>query len=415
MRLPWKIWAWASYDFANTIFSMNVVSLYFAQWVIFDLGQKELSYSLSYSTSMLLVALTMPVLGSLADQHKYHHRFLVILTLLCIATTAVIGWLGNSSVPAETMALLALFLFGLANYFYEGGIVFYNSLLPEISKEVGMGKTSGLGVGLGYVGTIAGLYLVRPFVAGGTRADAFIPTAVLFLIFSTPLFFLAWHTRHSRGTMVAPSYSFNLWKILKETQQYPGLLRFLIADFLLEDSVVTIIIYMAVYMQKVYAIPDSVKTNYLALATTAAIAGAFLAGWATDKFGARRTLKLVFIGWLISLVAIAFAPNIRTFYILGGFIGLFLGATWTSSRPLLAELVPKEKLGQFFGLYSLSGRAAAIVGPILWGLTVKLPLKGSGSYRAAILVLDLMVLFGFLIYLKMPPAVSEVEPKEKKN
>jgi len=402
MKLPWKIWAWASYDFANTIFSMNVVSLYFAQWVIFDLGQKELSYSLSYSLSMLGVALTMPVLGSLADQHKYHHRFLIILTLFCIVTTAGIGWLGNSSVPLETMALLALVLFGAANYFYEGGIVFYNSLLPEVSKEIGMGKTSGIGVGLGYVGTIAGLYMVRPFVANGSRADAFIPTAVLFLIFSTPLFYFAWHTRHSRGAMVGPRHSFNLWKILKETRQYPGLLRFLIADFLLEDAVVTVIIYMAVYMQKVYGIPDSVKTNYLALATTAAIAGAFIAGWITDKLGARKILKFVFIGWLVSLLAIALAPNVRTFYILGGLVGIFLGATWTSSRPLLAELVPKEKLGQFFGLYSLSGRAAAIVGPIIWGLVVKLPLAGSGSYRAAILALDLMVLFGFLIYLKMP-------------
>jgi len=402
MKLPWKIWAWASYDFANTIFSMNMVSLYFAQWVIFDLGQKELSYSLSYSLSMLAVALTIPVLGSLADQHKYHHRFLVILTLLCITTTVGIGWLGNSSVPLETMALLALVLFGAANYFYEGGIVFYNSLLPEISKEVGMGKTSGIGVGLGYVGTIAGLYMVRPFVADGTRADAFIPTAILFLIFSTPLFYFAWHTRHSRGPMVGPRHSFNLWKILKETRQYPGLSRFLIADFLLEDAVVTVIIFMAVYMQKVYGIPDSVKTNYLALATTAAIAGAFLAGWITDRLGARKTLKIVFLGWLVALAAIAFAPNVWTFYILGGLVGIFLGATWTSSRPLLAELVPKEKLGQFFGLYSLSGRAAAIVGPIIWGLVVKLPLAGSGSYRAAILALDLMVLFGFLIYLKMP-------------
>ncbi len=381
---------------------MNVVSLYFAQWVIFDLGQSELSYSLSYSFSMLCVALSLPVLGSLADKHQYHHRFLIIFTLCCIAITAGIGLLGNSILPTATMALLALVLFGAANYFYEGGIVFYNSLLPEISKEVGMGKTSGIGVGLGYCGTIAGLYMVRPFVAEGTRADAFIPTAILFLIFSLPLFYFAWHTRHSRGAMVAPSYSFNLWKILKETRQYPGLLRFLIADFLLEDAVVTVIIYMAVYMQKVYAIPDSVKTNYLALATTAAIAGAFIAGWVTDKLGARQTLKFVFIGWLVALAAIAFAPNVLTFYILGGLVGLFLGATWTSSRPLLAELVPKEKLGQFFGLYSLSGRAAAIVGPILWGLVVKLPLAGSGAYRAAILTLDLMVLFGFLIYLKMP-------------
>ncbi len=402
MKLPWKIWAWASYDFANTIFSMNVVSLYFAQWVIFDLHQKELSYSLSYSLSMLAVALTLPVLGSFADRHSYHHRFLVVFTLTSIAATTILGFLANSGLPVQTMALFALVCFGVANYFFEGGIVFYNSILPEISKDLGMGKTSGFGVGLGYIGTIAGLYLVRPFVAGGTRADAFLPTAVLFLIFSVPIFYLAYHTRHARGPMVAPTYSSNLWKIIKETRHHPGLLRFLIADFLLEDAVVTIIIYMAVYMQKVYAIPDSIKTNYLALATTAAIAGAFLAGWLTDKIGPRRTLKLVFIGWLLSLAAIAFAPSVWVFYILGGFVGMFLGATWTSSRPLLAQLVPKEKLGQFFGLYSLSGRAAAIVGPIIWGLVVKLPLLGSRSYRAAVLALDLMVLFGFLIYLKMP-------------
>lgn len=402
MKLPWKIWAWASYDFANTIFSMNIVSLYFAQWVIFDLGQKELSYSLSYSLSMLAVAVTLPVLGSVADRHLFHHRFLVIFTLFSVGATLGLGVLAKSGLPVPAMALLALLLFGVANYFYEGGIVFYNSILPEVSKELGMGKTSGIGVGLGYFGTIAGLYLVRPFVANGNRADSFIPTAILFLFFSMPIFYLAYHSRHAKGAMVAPTYSFNLWKILKETRHYPGLLRFLVADFLLEDAVVTIIIYMAVYMQKVYAIPDSVKTNYLALATTAAIAGAFASGWVTDRIGARRTLKLVFVGWLLSLLAIAFAPSIWVFYVLGGFVGAFLGGTWTSSRPLLAQLVPKEKLGQFFGLYSLSGRAAAIVGPIVWGLVVKLPLQGSGAYRAAVLALDLMVFFGFLIYLKMP-------------
>ncbi|MCI0405989.1 MAG: hypothetical protein L0209_07950, partial [candidate division Zixibacteria bacterium] len=104
MKLPWKIWAWASYDFANTIFSMNVVSLYFAQWVIFDLGQKELSYSLSYSLSMLVVAVTLPVLGSLADRHLYHHRFLIIFTLICISVTVGLGMLGNSGLPVATMA-----------------------------------------------------------------------------------------------------------------------------------------------------------------------------------------------------------------------------------------------------------------------------------------------------------------------
>jgi UMF1 family MFS transporter len=402
MKLPWKIWAWASYDFANTIFSMNVVSLYFGPWIVQDLGRSDLAHSVSFAVSMLAVALTLPVLGALADRHRYHHRFLILFTLLCISATAALGVLGKSALPVEVIGVSALACFAFAVYFFEGGIVFYNSLLPEVSKELGMGKTSGIGVGLGYVGTIAGLFIVLPFVKGGTRADAFIPTALLFLIFSLPIFYLAWKTQHAKGPMVAPTFSFNLRNILKETGQYPGLRRFLIANFFLEDTVATVILKMGLYMEMVYGLSETVKTIYLASATTAAIAGAFVAGWVTDRLGARRTLRFVFIGWIFSLAAIAAAPTVWTFYILGGFVGLFLGATWTSARPLLAELVPKEKLGQFFGLYCLSGRAAAVIGPILWGLLVKLPLAGSGAYRAAILALDLVVLFGFLIYLKMP-------------
>ena len=158
--------SWGIYDFANTIFSMNIISMYFAQWIIVDHHKEDILYSLTYSLSMLMVALTIPVLGAISDGRGKRKPYLLILTLGCVLATLLIGGISSRIANANLLVFSALFFFLVANYCFEGGLVFYNAMLPEISTPKNIGRVSGFGVALGYAGSIIGLLLVKPFVSG---------------------------------------------------------------------------------------------------------------------------------------------------------------------------------------------------------------------------------------------------------
>jgi len=432
------VFGWATYDFANTIFSMNIVTMYFAQWVVVDNKIEDIYYSISYAVSMLLVAITMPALGAISDAKGKRLSFLLILTSGCILATIFLGITGNAVIDVTTKVSLALILFAFANYCFEGGLVFYNALLPEVSTPKNIGKVSGWGVALGYVGAIFGLLLVKPFVDGhifgfqlpltpGGRQNAFIPTALFFLLFSLPIFFWV----KERVPQITEKIKIKealrrVWQGISNTKKFPGVLKFLLAYYFFSDAIATITIFMAVYAQLVMGFPDSVKIWFFIVATTFAVIGSFLCGYVTDWIGPKKTLVFVVLGWILCLLVVMFTANKTVFWIMGPLIGICLGSTWTASRPLLTGLVPKETLGQFFGLYALSGKVAAVAGPLLWGVAVlyfkaENPvvqnmvslLKSFGftfssqgistiQYRFAIGILILMMMVGLIILLKVP-------------
>ncbi len=433
-----EVLSWGIYDFANTIFSMNVITMYFAQWVIVDNQIEDIWYSIAYALSMLLVALTMPVLGAVSDSRGKRKPYLLILTLGCILGTFLIGAVSTRIPNLDIRIFSALFFFVLANYCFEGGLVFYNALLPEVSTPQNIGKISGFGVALGYVGAIVGLLLVKPFVTGnffglqfgsGGRDKAFIPTAIFFLLFSLPIFILVKERikspAESKKIKVKEAFE-KVREGIVNTKKYPGVLRFLIADYFFEDAIATVIIFMAVYAQVVMNMGDEVKMIFFWIATSFAVLGSFLSGLISDRIGPKKTLFFVVLGWILSLCVIMLTTHPVYFWIMGPIVGICLGSTWTTSRPLLTTLAPRETLGQFFGLYALSGRAAAIIGPLLWGGTVlylkkdnplvngiigfleKMGVNLSGQvlntvqYRFGILVLVFMMILGLLIFIKVP-------------
>ncbi|MGB8657203.1 MAG: MFS transporter [Candidatus Zixiibacteriota bacterium] len=432
------VFGWASYDFADTIFSMNIVTMYFAQWIVVDNHTEDIFYSLSYAVSMLLVAFTMPALGAVSDAKRKRLPFLFTLTSGCILSTFFLGIAGNAVEHVATKVLVALILFGVANYCYEGALTFYNALLPEVSTPETIGKVSGWGVALGYVGAIVGLLLVKPFVDGhifglklpftqGGRQDAFIPTALFFFLSSLPIFLWVKEKAEQNTENVKIKEAFRrVWDGISNTKKYPGVLRFLLANYFFSDAIATVIIFMAVYAQVVMELPDSIKLWFFIVATTFAVVGSFLCGYVSDLIGPKKTLVYVVLGWTISLSVVMFTASRTVFWIIGPFIGIWLGSTWTASRPLLTGLVPKETLGQFFGLYALSGRVAAVVGPLLWGVAVLYfkadnlmvrsvvrLLKRIGftfspqvistiQYRFAVAILVVMMLVGLLVLLKVP-------------
>ena len=375
------IFSWCLYDFANTIFSMNVISLYFALWVTVDHDGQDILYSTALSLSMLAVALSVPVFGALSDTTGKRWAPLIGLTLLCIFSTGLIGttdhlWTG-------------LILFMVANYGYQSALVFYNGMLPSISQGSHVGLVSGYGVALGYLGSIIGMLMVKPFVESGGRSSAFLPTAGLLLLFSLPCFLFV----KDRETRSVPFFrikeAFNtLKKTFLRARQYHTLFRFILIHFLVLDAVNTIIAFMSIYASKVIGFDDGQIIKFLISSTVGAMIGSLIIGILVKRKGTIWSYWLVLGLWIVSLSLAAVSQSESLFWLVGPIAGVGMGGVWVVSRAFIVELSPPEKVGEFFGLYGLAGKAASILGPMLWGGVVwALNTTGTLKYRVAVTVL----------------------------
>jgi MFS transporter, UMF1 family len=384
--------SWSFYDFANTIFSMNVISLYFALWVTVDKGSSDLLYSVILSGSMLAVALSVPIFGTISDQTGRRRGPLAVLNLICVAATSAIGFFDQLTI--------GLCCFFLANYSYQSAMVFYNGMLPQISKGTNVGLISGYGVALGYLGSVVGLLAVKPFVDKGGRLAAFFPTALIFLVFALPcLIFVKDPARENISKVKFAKTFQTLKKTYQEASKYKNLIKFVLIHFLILDVVNTIIAFMSIYANKVIGFDDSQTNTFMIVATLAAMVGSFGIGWLVKVKGNRLLYWFVLILWAVVLLMIAVSQTETMFWVVGPLAGIGMGGVWVVSRSFLVELAPKDKLGEFFGLYSLAGKMASIFGPLIWGLVVwAFDSTETFKYRAAVFVLFLISCVAIFFY-----------------
>ncbi len=454
-RAPWRERAsWALYDFANTIFSMNVATLYFSVWLIRDLGASSTMYALGNGLSSFLVVLSVPVFGALSDARRRRKPWVVGFTLISCLACMAIGVFGQTTLPiigASTvggvpapagwhpgLGTLAwvLLAFVVANYAYQAAQPFYNAMLPDLVPPEERGRLSGAGTAVGYVGTIVGLLLVFPFFGGeipllgqlpagvmhalrtavpytshAGRVSTFVPTALLFLLFSLPLFLFC-RDHHPVVEKVAVNWrrAFrDVASTLRDARRYPGALPFILASFLYQDAIGTIVSFMAIYAIKAMGFPDGTETTLFLVLTVPAIFGSYLAGILTDHLGARRTLILTIVGWIILLVAMILVPSRNAFWAVGLMIGLIFGGVPTAERPLLLSLVPREEAGRFFSLMLLSSRAAAVMGPFVWSITVDVLESSRGTavaYRAAVITVIAMFAAALVLMRRVPQVTA---------
>ena len=185
-----SIFSWAFYDLGNTIFSVLIVSFYFSLWVVSDeVGGSDGDYGYANALSMALVFLTAPLLGALSDQARRRMPFLFVTTLVCVAFTALLGY-EKEGWSKSTILTASLVFFVAANYFYQAGLIFYDSTLATISTPGNRGRIGGIGIGIGYVGSFIGILsaLFLTTVLGFPYQAVFQATAMLFLIFAIPCF-----------------------------------------------------------------------------------------------------------------------------------------------------------------------------------------------------------------------------------
>jgi len=420
--------AWSLYDFANTIYSMNIVSLYLKRYLVEDLGHEDYFFDIPFAVSMLLSAMLLPALGVVSDHSAKKKTFLFLFTLTCCSAVGLMALLPDWAI------LGTVILFIIANFSYEAGLPFYNALLYSVADGRQARLVSGIGVAWGYAGSILGMILVLPFVTGSFygielslvsadgKTGAFAPTAILFLLFALPLFLWVKEksTPRSGKPGLAAAYR-EVWDAVRQTKKYPGVLRFLIADYFVEDAVATVILNIGLYCSIVLTMPEEQITLFLIISTCTAVLGSVAIGYLAKLRSLQSLLNVIFGGWVVVLLMFVATDRMPVVWVLGSVVGVLLGGLWTTTRIFLAERVPHDELGKFYGLFSLSGRAAAVVGPVLWTLTVYLfnPQRYLGRlvgkwlqldsaaqvrlpYKMAIAVLALMVLVGLTVFRKVP-------------
>jgi MFS transporter, UMF1 family len=393
--------SWAFYDFANTIFSMNVISLYFALWVTVDHGGPDILYSAALSGSMLAVALSVPLFGAISDQTGRRRGPLMLLTLISVTGTFLIG---------QTDQLLpGIVFFVIANYCYQSAMVFYNGMLPRVARGSHIGLVSGYGVALGYLGSIAGLLLVKPFVEAGGRASAFLPTAAMFLIFSIPCFLFVRDPEIKSLKKFHPGQAFHTLKqTLANAGQYKFLLKFILIHFMILDVVNTVIAFMSIYANKVMNFTDAQITAFLITSTSAAMIGSYIIGWLVKHKGTAWSYGLVLWLWVVALSIAILSQSQAMFWMVGPLAGMGMGGVWVVSRAYIVELSPPEKLGEFFGIYGLAGKAASILGPLLWGTVVwAFQDTQTFKYRAALTALLLIAIVTLFLFRSLKKQIAE--------
>jgi len=402
--------AWALYDFANTIYSYAIVSFAMTLWTIDRLGRADGTFwaLVANAVSVGLNALVSPVLGAMSDRGGGRRLpYLLFFTAQCIIATAAIALIPSG---ATGLTVLGLILFTIANFSYQAALIYYDATLPVVSKPESRGRVSGIGVAIGYLGTIAIAILIL-VTDSGSGPLTFLMAAGLFALFAAPIFLVVREPRRD-GAAFRVSDALASWSQLRTTiddaRQVPGLLRFLVGRFFYTDPVNTVIVVMSAFATGAIGFTEGQANLVLLLLTVAAVVGSFGWGALVERIGPKRTLMIVLGTWVVGLVIAGAVLSVPTFLVGGVLLGAGLGGVWTSDRVFMLRLSPPDKVGEFFGLYGLAGKFSAVTGPILYGSIVS-TLLNAGWDKTAYQV----GIFSFLILLVIGVALLRGVPDRK--
>ena len=395
-----KLFSWLLFDFANTSFSVMMITfafpLYFKNVICGGEPFGDALWGASVSASMLIVALISPVLGAAADFSGRRKRFLFVFTLAAVTATAALGFTGPG------MAAVAAALFVFANIGFEGGTVFYDAYLPEVASERSLGRVSGYGYAMGYFGALAVLLLMFPLLRGGIVEEnmanvklGFVLVALFFALFAAPIFL---SIRDEKRTPVNMGYLAQSVKEVKYTvmhiMNYPDLARFLLAFFFYNDAILTVIAFASIYAQNTLGFTTGELIVFFMFIQTTAILGSVIFGIVTDRIGPKRTIVLTLCIWCVVVLMAILTTDKTFFYYTGLLAGMSMGSSQAASRSMMAKLTPKEHVTEFFGFYDGTfGKASAVAGPMIFGLIS----SQAGDQRVALA--SLLFFFGMGLFL----------------
>jgi UMF1 family MFS transporter len=363
-----SVWSWVVYDLANTIFALGVIGRYFPEWLT-SVGRPDSALAVVEAGAGALVIFLAPWAGARSDVRGTRVPTLVLTTIVCVAATAFLA----SGPVSITLALL-----GLALVAFNVGAVVYDALLVDVSTPANRGRISGLGVGVGYLGSFIGLGIgvVTLDVLGWSYAATFLVLALAFLVLALPAFFFI-DERGGHDDAPLPKLRDIPRRLVASWRfagTYDSVVRFLVGRFLYTDAINTLIGgFLTIFVIQELGLDSQSTTILLGVAIAAAIVGALGAGRLVERFGPMRVLRAVLVLWMVAIgsgIAAAVTGETGLAWSIGSLGGIALGATWTADRVVMTRISPPRHLGEFYGLYATVGRFATILGPLTWALIV---------------------------------------------
>jgi UMF1 family MFS transporter len=416
---PGQVWAWATYDFANSAFATTILAVIFNSYYagvvaggrqgVFLLGLRvpgATVFTLFVSLGTILVALTAPVLAALSDIGGLKKRMLALHLGLGVISTAFLYTVG----PGQWIWGGILFLIGQLGF--AGGNVFYNAMLYDVADPEDYGKVSGLGWAWGYIG--GGLLLALNLVmlrypqwlglseGAFSVQDCFLSVAVWWAVFSIPIFRGVRTSRGVQGKRFLPGLRTAITalnRILPRLRKLPHFTRFFIAFLLYNDGIETVIVMASIFASQELGFSNAELISFFLMIQGIAFFGSLFFGWLADRVGNRRSVLLSLLGWLIIVLwgwkLGIFGDARREYWILGILAALVMGGSQAASRSLQAALIPPARSAEFFSFFGISGKFASAVGPLIFGAAVFL----TGSLRAGILSLIIFFAAGAALLL----------------
>lgn len=402
---PREIWAWAMYDFANsgytTVVLTAIFNAYFVAVVAGGAPWATFAWTAALSASYALVIVTAPVIGAYADLRANKKRLLLFTTAGCVLGTAALALAGPGDLA------IAVFCVVLSNFFFCTGSDIIAAFLPELARGRNLGRVSGWGWSLGYVGGLLTLGVCLAYVtwaqAAGQTAAQFVPatmliTAALFALASLPTFALL-RERASPQPLISgaslPVAAFaRLADTLRHAARYHDLRRFLLCIVFYQAGVQTVITLAAIYATQAMGFNTRDTLVLVLVVNLSAALGAFFLGNVQDRIGHVPTIALTLAGW-IATVLIAWAADSRSmFWIAANLAGLCMGASQSAGRALVGYLTPKSRRAEFFGLWGLATNLSSILGPMTYGAVSWM---SQGNHRLAMLITGAFFVFGLMI------------------
>jgi len=390
------------YDFANsgytTVVITAVFNAYFVSVVAEGAPWATFAWTAALAVSYALIVLTAPVIGAWADAHAAKKRLLAATTIGCVLFTAGLACVGRGDLAAGIALVI------LSNFCFGTGENLIAAFLPEIAEGEAMGRVSGWGWSLGYLGGIVSLGACLAYVTHaqlqGVPATGFVPVAMLitagiFALASLPTFlFLRERAQPAAAGRVVRGAMARVGETLAQARHFADLWRFLVCVVFYQAGIQTVIALAAVYAQEAMGFTTRDTIVLILLVNITAAAGAFAFGQVQDRMGHVRTLVLTLIGWVVTVLLAWAAEGPMLFWIAANLVGLCLGSSQSAGRALVGYLSPPARAAEFFGLWGLAVKLSAILGPLTYGAVTWMT---HGNHRLAILVTGLFFVAGLAI------------------
>lgn len=401
--LPGEVWGWAMYDFANSGYTTVVITAifnaYFVAVVAGNAPWGTFAWTAALSVSYLLIVLSAPVIGAYADHHAAKKRLLGISTVGCVLFTALLFFAHPGMVGYAMACLIG------SNFFFSSGENLISAFLPEISRSRAMGRVSGWGWSLGYIGGLITLGLCLIYVAWaeaqGRTAVHFVPvtmliTAAIFTLASLPTFLLlrerAVPTR-TQGKWWRQAW-LDVWQSLRALREFTDLGRFLLCTFFYQAGIQAVIALTAIYAGQAMRFTTQETLLLVLVVNITAAAGAALFGYLQDRAGHVRAMALILTLWILAILLAWLAHTRLWFWVAANIVGLCLGASQSGGRALVGLLTPPSRLAEFYGLWGLAVKLGSIAGPLTYGVTTWMT---GGDHRRALLITGTYFVAGLIL------------------